>query len=95
MKDTETMLTNELRIKEIELTAIVANTKAAKELKAIQKEITNRKKIWRPEVMKIVKATGKESGQFRTRFDSPIGWKHMTKEQTAKKIDVVSFDIII
>ena len=95
MKDIETMLTNELRIKEIELTAIVANTKAAKELKAIQKEITNRKKIWRPEVMKIVKATGKESGQFRTKFDSPIGWKHMTKEQTAKTIDVVSFDIII
>ena len=95
MKDTEKMLTNELRIKEIELTAVVANTKAAKELKAIQKEITNRKKIWRPEVMKIVKATGKESGQFRTKFDSPIGWKHATKEQTAKTIDVVSFDIII
>jgi len=95
MKDTETMLTNELRIKEIELTAVVANTKAAKELKAIQKEITNRKKIWRPEVMKIVKATGKESGQFRTKFDSPIGWKHATKEQTAKTIDVVTFDIIV
>ena len=95
MKDTEKMLTNELRIKEIELTAVVANTKAAKELKAIQKEITNRKKIWRPEVMKIVKATGKESGQFRTKFDSPIGWKHATKEQTAKTIDVVSFDIIV
>ena len=95
MKDTETMLTNELRIKEIELTAVVANTKAAKELKAIQKEITNRKKIWRPEVMKIVQTTGKESGQFKTKFDSPIGWKHATKEQTAKTIDVVSFDIII
>ena len=95
MKDTEKMLTNELRIKEIELTAVVANTKAAKELKAIQKEITNRKKIWRPEVMKIVKATGKESGQFRTKFDSPIGWKHATKEQTAKTIDVVTFDIIV
>ena len=89
------MLPNELRIKEIELTAIVANTKAAKELKAIQKEITNRKKIWRPEVMKIVQTTGKESGQFKTKFDSPIGWKHSTKEQTAKIIDVVSFDIII
>ena len=89
------MLPNELRIKEIELTAIVENTKAAKELKAIQKEITNRKKIWRPEVMKIVQTTGKESGQFKTKFDSPIGWKHATKEQTAKTIDVVSFDIII
>ena len=95
MKDTETMLTNELRIKEIELTAVVANTKAAKELKAIQKEITNRKKIWRPEVMKIVQTTGKESGQFKTKFDSPIGWKHATKEQTAKTIDVVTFDIIV
>lgn len=89
------MLPSELRLKEIELTAIVANTKAAKELKAIQKEITNRKKIWRPEVMKIVQTTGKESGQFKTKFDSPIGWKHATKEQTAKIIDVVSFDIII
>ena len=95
MKDIGTMLPNELRIKEIELTAIVANTKAAKELKAIQKEITNRKKIWRPEDMKIVQTTGKESGQFKTKFDSPIGWKHATKEQTAKTIDVVSFDIII
>ena len=95
MKDIGTMLPNELRIKEIELTAIVANTKAAKELKAIQKEITNRKKIWRPEVMKIVQTTGKESGQFKTKFDSPIGWKHATKEQPAKTIDVVSFDIII
>ena len=89
------MLPSELRVKEIELTAIVANTKAAKELKAIQKEITNRKKIWRPEVMKIVQTTGNESGQFKTKFDSPIGWKHATKEQTAKIIDVVSFDIII
>ena len=95
MKDIETMLPSELRVKEIELTAIVANTKAAKELKAIQKEITNRKKIWRPEVMKIVQTTGKESGQFKTKFDSPIGWKHATKEQTDKIIDVVSFDIII
>ena len=95
MKDIKTMLPSELRLKEIELTAIVANTKAAKELKAIQKEITNRKKIWRPEVMKIVQTTGKESGQFKTKFDSPIGWKHATKEQTAKIIDVVSFDIII
>jgi len=95
MKDIETMLPSELRVKEIELTAIVANTKAAKELKAIQKEITNRKKIWRPEVMKIVQTTGKESGQFKTKFDSPIGWKHATKEQTAKIIDVVSFDIIV
>ena len=95
MKDIETLLPSELRLKEIELTAIVANTKAAKELKAIQKEITNRKKIWRPEVMKIVQTTGKESGQFKTKFDSPIGWKHATKEQTAKIIDVVSFDIII
>ena len=95
MKDIETMLPSELKLKEIELTAIVANTKAAKELKAIQKEITNRKKIWRPEVMKIVQTTGKESGQFKTKFDSPIGWKHATKEQTAKIIDVVSFDIII
>ena len=95
MKDIETMLPSELRLKEIELIAIVANTKAAKELEAIQKEITNRKKIWRPEVMKIVQTTGKESGQFKTKFDSPIGWKHATKEQTAKIIDVVSFDIII
>ena len=95
MKDIETMLPSELRLKEIELTAIVANTKAAKELKAIQKEITNRKKIWRPEVMKIVQTTGKEAGQFKTKVDSPIGWKHATKEQTAKIIDVVSFDIII
>ena len=45
--------------------------------------------------MKIVQTTGKESGQFKTKFDSPIGWKHATKEQTAKIIDVVSFDIII
>jgi len=95
MNDIGTMLPSELRLKEIELTAIVANTKAAKELKAIQKERTNRKKIWRPEVMKIVQTTGKESGQFKTKFDSPIGWKHATKEQTAKIIDVVSFDIII
>ena len=95
MKDIETMLPSELRVKEIELTAIVANTKAAKELKAIQKEITNRKKIWRPEVMKIVQTTGKESGQFKTKFDSPIGWKHATKKQTAKTIDVVTFDIIV
>ena len=95
MKDIETMLPSELRVKEIELTAIVANTKAAKELKAIQKEITNRKKIWRPEVMKIVQTTGKESGQFKTKFDSPIGWKYATKEQTAKTIDVVTFDIIV
>jgi hypothetical protein len=95
MKDIETMLPSELRVKEIELTAIVANTKAAKELKAIQKEITNRKKIWRPEVIKIVQTTGKESGQFKTKFDSPIGWKYATKEQTAKTIDVVTFDIIV
>ena len=95
MKDLSEMLPSELRVKEIELTAIVANTKAAKELKAIQKEITNRKKIWRPEVMKIVQTTGKESGQFKTKFDSPIGWKYATKEQTAKTIDVVTFDIIV
>ena len=95
MKDIETMLPSELRLKEIELTAIVANTRAAKELKAIQKEITNRKKIWRPEVIKIVQTTGKESGQFKTKFDSPIGWKYATKEQTAKTIDVVTFDIIV
>ena len=95
MKDIETMLPSELRLKEIELTAIVANTKAAKELKAIQKEITIRKKILSPDVMMIVQTTGKESGQFKTKFDSPIGWKHATKEQTAKTIDVVSFDIII
>jgi hypothetical protein len=45
--------------------------------------------------MKIVQTTGKESGQFKTKFDSPIGWKHATKEQTAKTIDVVTFDIIV
>ena len=95
MKDIETMLPSELRVKEIELTAIVANTKAAKELKAIQKEITNRKKIWRTEVMKIVQTTGKESGQLKTKFDSPSGGKYATKEQTAKTIDVVTFDIIV
>ena len=54
MKDIETMLPSELRVKEIELTAIVANTKAAKELKAIQKEITNRKKFGGPKLSRLL-----------------------------------------
>jgi|TARA_R100000152_G_C6598555_1_gene56507 hypothetical protein len=95
MKDLSEMLPSELRLKEIELTAIVQNTTASKQLAAVKKELLNRRKVWRPEVIKIVKSTGKESGQFKTKFDSPIGWKYATKEQTAKTIDVVTFDIIV
>ena len=57
MKDIETMLPSELRVKEIELTAIVQNTTASKQLLAVKKELLNRRKVWRPEVIKIVKST--------------------------------------
>jgi hypothetical protein len=69
--------------------------RAESELTAVRKELTERKKVWRPEVLRIVESTGKDAGTFRTKFETPIGWKHRTREQTAQTIDVVSFDIII
>ena len=66
------------------------------QLKAIKKEISDRKKdFWRPDVLKIVQSTGRATGTFNSKYETPIGWKHRTREQTAKTIDVVEFDIII
>jgi len=96
MKDLKTMLPSELRQIEIELTAKIEKTVAAKTLKAVKKELTERKKdFWRPEVMRIVHATGKDSGKFVSKFGSPIGYKYSVREQIAKTVDVVSFDIIV
>ena len=96
MKDIKTMLPSELRLLEIELTAKIEKTVAAKTLKAVKKELTERKKdFWRPEVMRIVQTTGKDSGKFVSKFGSPIGYKYSVREQIAKTIDVVSFDIIV
>ena len=66
------------------------------QLKSIKKEISDRKKkYWRPEVVKIVKSTGKANGSFNNKYGSKIDWGHSIRTQTAGKIDVVSFDIII
>jgi len=45
--------------------------------------------------MRIVHATGKDSGKFVSKFGSPIGYKYSVREQIAKTVDVVSFDIIV
>ena len=96
MKDFKTLLPSELLLLEIELTAKIEKTVAAKTLKAVKKELTERKNdFWRPEVMRIVHATGKDSGKFVSKFGSPIGYKHSVREQIAKTVDVVSFDIIV
>ena len=66
------------------------------QLKAIKKEISDRKKdFWRPDVLKIVKSTGKANGSFNSKYGSRLDWEHKIRTQTAGKIDVVSFDIII
>lgn len=65
------------------------------QLKAINAEILKRKKIWRPDVLKIVKSTGKANGSFNSKYGSRVDWEHTTRNQTAQTIDVVSFDIII
>ncbi len=95
MKDLTLMTPAELQLAESELTAIVNNMLEFKQLTAVRKELTERKKVWRPEVLRIVESTGKDAGTFRTKFETPIGWKHRTREQTAQTIDVVSFDIIV
>ena len=66
------------------------------QLKAIKKEISNRKKkYWRPEVIKIVKSTGQARGSFNSKYGSKIDWGHSIRTQTAEKISVVEFDIIV
>ena len=66
------------------------------QLKAITQEISDRKKdFWRPDVLKIVKSTGKANGSFNSKYGSRLDWEHKIRTQTAGKIDVVSFDIII
>ena len=66
------------------------------QLKAIKKEISDRKKdFWRPDVLKIVKSTGQANGSFKSKYGSRLDWEHKIRTQTAGKIDVVSFDIII
>ena len=65
------------------------------QLRAINAEILKRKKIWRPDVLKIVQSTGRATGTFNSKYETPIGWKHKIRNQPAQIIDVVSFDIII
>ena len=66
------------------------------QLKAIKKEISDRKKkSWRPDVLKIVKSTGQAHGSFNSKYGSKIDWGHSIRTQTAGKISVVEFDIII
>ena len=66
------------------------------QLKSIKKEISDRKKkYWRPEVIKIVKSTGKANGSFNNKYGSKIDWGHSIRTQTAGKIDVVEFKIIV
>ena len=66
------------------------------QLKAIKKEISDRKKdFWRPDVLKIVKSTGQANGSFKSKYGSRLDWEHKIRTQTAGKINVVSFDIIV
>jgi hypothetical protein len=65
------------------------------QLRAVNAEILKRKKIWRPDVLKIVQSTGRDTGTFNSKYETPIGWKHKIRKQPAQIIDVVSFDIII
>tara|TARA_R110002012_G_scaffold48217_2_gene125762 strand:- start:364 stop:669 length:306 start_codon:yes stop_codon:yes gene_type:complete len=65
------------------------------QLRAVNAEILKRKKIWRPDVLKIVKSTGRANGSFNSKYGSRLDWEHKIRTQTAGKIDVVSFDIII
>ena len=65
------------------------------QLRAINAEIKKRKKVWRPDVLKIVKSTNQANGSFHSKYGSRVDWEHTIRNQTAGKIDVVSFDIII
>ena len=66
------------------------------QLKAIKKEISDRKKdFWRPDVLKIVESTGQTNGSFKSKYGSRLDWEHKIRTQTAGKINVVSFDIIV
>ena len=99
MKNFREMTPSELELSRIELTAIIANTRASKKLKAVERELTRRKKdFWRPEVLRVVQRTDQHSGRFgKYKFDNftPVHWEHSTREQVAKTIDVVKFDIVI
>ena len=95
MKDTKTMTPNELRLLEIELTEKVEKTVAAKQLKKVKKELSDRKSnAWKPAVLAIVRSTDRIEGRFDKQFGSPINWIHYTRDQVAKKVDVVTFQII-
>ena len=104
MKDLSIMTPAELQLAVNQLEQTLYMDKAGKvfvekpevtQLRAVNAEILKRKKIWRPDVLKIVQSTGRATGTFNSKYETPIGWKHRTREQTAKTIDVVEFDIII
>ena len=95
----QAMTPSELELSRIENTAIIANTRAGKKLKAVERELARRKKdIWRPRVLREVERTGQHSGMFyadRFKNITRMTWEHSKREQTAKIIDVVKFDILI
>ena len=104
MKDLSIMTPAELQLAVNQLEQTLYMDKAGKvfvekpevtQLRAVNAEILKRKKIWRPDVLKIVKSTGKANGSFNSKYGSRLDWEHRTREQTAQTIDVVSFDIII
>ena len=67
MKNFREMTPSELELSRIELTAIIANTRASKKLKAVERELTRRKKdFWRPEVLRVVQRTDQHSGSCNT-----------------------------
>ena len=101
MKDLSIMTPAELQLAVNQLEQSLYMDKAGNEkpevtqLRAVNAEILKRKKIWRPDVLKIVQSTGRTTGTFNSKYDTPIGWKHKTRKQPAQIIDVVTFDIIV
>ena len=101
MKDLSIMTPAELQRAVNQLEQTLYMDKAGNEkpevtqLRAVNAEILKRKKIWRPDVLKIVQSTGRATGTFNSKYETPIGWKHKIRNQPAQIIDVVSFDIII
>ena len=104
MKDLSIMTPAELQLAVNQLEQTLYMDKAGKvfvekpevtQLRAVNAEILKRKKIWRPDVLKIVQSTGRATGTFNSKYETPIGWKHKTRKQPAQIIDVVTFDIIV
>ena len=95
----QAMTPSELELSRIENTAIIANTRAGKKLKAVERELARRKKdIWRPRVLREVERTGQHSGMFHTdrlKNITRMTWEHSTREPSTRIIDVVKFDILI